>query len=554
MIGSRLSDPRRVAANAAKLNAMQEKVSSCMTRLFRKPEHGGNPFLFAFAAPKPHELVVENGSQKIDTAATDGRKYYWNPDFLEKLTADELAVVMQHEGYHVIFFHVKRGRGKQHQVWNISVDYVVNACILVDYEKTHRKGQLFGGNIGEPLSFKDLLQFIDGKQELPKGTFCFADKTLHGRSPESIYDEIIDHWNKSPRKCPKCGNLSMGPKGQKQKGQGQGQNPGKGKGKDKGDGQGQGEGEGEGDQPGQGQGQGQGECGDEHGDGCGGCGPDHDGQFDHQDAGQSNGQKGKQSKPGSASGKNGQDDCGECPSCGSPLDRLGGMDSHIDTDMTKQEVEADIMRAADQATQMRGTVPSEIEGMLGELKKPTLKFTDIVRCALLKKVQDAGLNNDWKRIRRRYLSTDPKQYLPRRYMHKPRWLAMLDTSGSMGDDDLAYAISQLQVLGNNTEGYILACDAQPHWNSLHKVEKIQDLKRTKVIGRGGTVFDDFFRQFPEKLGTNFDVLIVLTDGDCGVVPYELRPRGMDCVWVITRNNTGFKPSFGRCAPLRTDRP
>jgi predicted metal-dependent peptidase len=191
--------------------------------------------------------------------------------------------------------------------------------------------------------------------------------------------------------------------------------------------------------------------------------------------------------------------------------------------------------------------------MLGELKKPTLKFTDIVRCALLKKVQDAGLNNDWKCIRRRFLGTNPKMYLPRRYMHKPRWLAMLDTSGSMNEDDMSYGISQLQVLGNNTEGYVIPCDAVPHWAGVHRVEKATDLKRTKVVGRGGTVFDEFFRDFPKHLGTDFDVIVVLTDGDCGTVPYELRPRNMDVVWVLTRNNTNFKPSFGRVAPLRVDR-
>lgn len=536
MIGSRLSDPRKAMAEipawldtlekdesfpkeklaemrkiaaSVRLNDLQEKVSSCMTRLFRKPENGGNPFLFALSAPKPHELAVSLGGQTIDTAATDGRKYYWNPIFLAGMTPDEVATVMQHEGYHVIFFHPKRGKGKMPKVWNIAVDYVVNACIWTDHDKTHRKGQLFGGNIGAPLSFKDLLAFIDGGQELPKEEFCFADKSLHGRSPESIYDEIIDHWNKSPRKCKTCGNLSLGAKGQPKgnKGQGQGQ-------------QNQ---QGQGQQPGQGQGQGQ----------------------------QNQNQQGQQ--PGQGGGC-GHDHGPECPNCGSPLDRLGAMDSHIDSDMTQQEVQADLMRAADQATQMRGTLPTEIEGMLGELKKPTLKFTDIVRSALLKKVQDAGLNNDWRRLRRRYLQTAPKQYLPRRYMHKPRWLAMLDTSGSMGDDDMAYGISQLQVLGNNTEGYVIPCDASPHWKGVHKVEKIDDLKRTKVVGRGGTVFDEFFRDFPKMLGTDFDVIIVLTDGDCGTVPLELRPKGMDVVWVITRNNTGFKPTFGRVAPLRHDRP
>jgi predicted metal-dependent peptidase len=520
MIGSRLSDPRdamkgipewldkieadghtskekiekwRALAAKTTLHDLQEKISSTMTRLFRKPVNGGNPFLFALTAPKPHELVLELDGHTIDTAATDGRKFFWNPVFLAELTPDEVATVMQHEGYHVVFFHCKRGRGKMGQVWNIAVDYAVNGCILVDHDVTGRSGKLFGGNIGEPMSLKALLDSIDGTQELPKTQFCFADKSLHGRSPESVYDEIVDHWNKSPLKCPKCGNLSKS-RGQGQGGQGQG-----------------GQGQNDGDQDGTGQ--------------CpGGC----------------------QCQEGNQGG---------CPSCGGSLfDQLGSLDSHIETTMSKQEVQADLMRAADQSSQMRGTLPAEIEGMLAELKKPTLKFTDIVRSAMLRKVQDAGVNNDWRRLRRRYLNTNPRQYLPRRYMHKPRWLAMLDTSGSMSDDDMAYGISQLQVLGSNTEGYVIPCDATPHWKGVHKVESADDLKRTKVVGRGGTVFDEFFRDFPKHLGTNFDVIIVLTDGDCGTVPLGLRPKGIDVVWVLTRNNKNFKPTFGRVAPLRHSRP
>jgi predicted metal-dependent peptidase len=508
MIGSRLSDPRGTTKNALQLNSLQEKISSCMTRLFRKPENGGNPFLFALAAPRPHELAVELDGYEIETAATDGRKYYWNPSFLEKLSHDEVAVVMQHESYHVVFFHPKRGVGKQGQVWNIAVDYVVNACIMSDHEKTHRKGTLFGGNLGRPTTLRELLAYIDGKQELPQVSVCFADKDLYGRSPESIYDEIIDHWNKSPRKCPSCGNLSMGQNGHG-KGQGQGQ--------------------------GQGQDQGQDQDQDQN-------------QGQNQDQDPNQGQNRNQNKDH-------KHEHGKCPTCGSPMDhRLGSMDSHIDCDLTKQEVEADVMRAAEQASQMRGTIPLEIEGMLGELKKPTLKFTDIVRNALFRKIQDMGLNNDWKRLRKRPMCTTPRQYLPKRYMHQPRWLAMLDTSGSMSDEDMVYGISQLQVLGNNTDGFVIPCDAKPHWDGVVKIEKAGDLKRTRVVGRGGTVFDDFFRDFPKKLGTNFDVIIVLTDGECGTIPRELRPRGMDVVWVITRKNSEFKPPFGRVAPLRTDRP
>ena len=140
----------------------------------------------------------------------------------------------------------------------------------------------------------------------------------------------------------------------------------------------------------------------------------------------------------------------------------------------------------------------------------------------------------------------------RRHTFKPRWLAMIDTSGSMGDDDIIYGISQLQALGNESEGFVVPCDAKVHWKGVQKIDQVKDLKKTKIIGRGGTVFDDFFKEFPNELGTDFDVIIIITDGYCGQVPYDLRPA-CDVVWVITTPGYEYKPTFGRVAPLRNER-
>lgn len=546
MIGSRLSDPRKCSGGSA-LSKLQDKISATMTRMFRKPVNGGNPFLFALTAPKPHELAVKLGSQNIDTAATDGRRFYWNPDFLGQLDHDQTTLVMEHEGYHVAFFHTKRGRGKEPQVWNWAVDYVVNACIYDDYAKTDRRtasgksGPPFGGVLGEPLLLKDLLEWIDGggKKISEDDKVCFADASLFGRSPESIYDEIIDHWNKSPRKCPKCGALSLDPKtGQPQKGKGQKDEQG-----DDGDGDGDGQGQ---DAQGAGAGGSDGQGGgDGTQPGCG-CG---DGDEDGQSCG-----AGQQ--PGSQPGQGGQggggqptQGCGKCPTCGSNMNPLGGMDSHIECEMTEQEVQADLMRAVDQASQMRGSVPAGIAGVLGELRKPTLKFTDIVRSALLRKILDTGKNNDWKRMRRRYLATNPRQFLPRRHMHAPKWVAAIDTSGSMSDDMLVYAVSQLQVLGNNTEGLVVPWDSQVYWDQATRVEKADDLKVTKIVGRGGTTASEFLRDFPKKIGMDFDVVIIMTDGYIESVDPKLRPP-CDVVWVLTAPNEGFKPPFGRVCPLK----
>jgi predicted metal-dependent peptidase len=478
-IGQRLNDPRNVAENGKELAECQAKIAAVMTRMFRQPKNGGNPFLFSLTAPKPHELCDNLSGQEIRTAATDGKRYYWNPKFLQSLSHDEATVVMEHESYHVAFFHSERMRGFNAHMRNVAMDYVVNAVIEVDHERNQRPGQLWGGALGEPIPLAKLLSYIDGKCEIPKEGIVYADKTVHGRSPESIYEEIMRHWDKSPRKCKTCEALSLDP---------------------------------------------------------------HTGQS-------------KIPKPWNQP-------C--CPDCGAKPDPNGGagtgngglpsgMDGHVDSKVSKQEVQQDVARAAQQASTMRGTVPSEIEDLLGDLIKPQLKFTDIVRSCMLRKVQDAGMKNDWKRFRKRYIGAKPRQYLPKRHTHMPRWLAMLDTSGSMGDDDLTYGISQLQVLGNHSEGYVVPVDGAPHWGGVTPVKKIDDLKRTKVVGRGGTVFDDFFREFPEHLGTDFDVVVIITDGYCGQIPRELRPP-CDVVWVVTRgDHKDFSQPFGRVAPLRNHR-
>jgi predicted metal-dependent peptidase len=467
-----------------------------MTRMFRLPKNGGNPFLFSYSAPKPHELRNKVGDQPITTAATDGRKYYWAPEFISKLSADELAWVMQHESYHDVFFHSERMIGCHPWVRNVAMDYVVDACIEVDHEKSGSNTKLWGGNLGNPLPLRKLLDWIDANKgvELPKDEpVVFTDKSLFGRSPESIYDEIMKHWEKSPRKCPTCGALSLNPKTKKPTPPG----PCKDRGPR-----------------------------DDQGGGC-----SHDGQC--------------------------------CPDCGAPPSGNGGsgkgeglpqpMDAHIDSKASKAEVQTNVMRAARQASQTRGFVPSAIEEYLNELMNPTLKFTDIVRSSCMKKVQDAGLKNDWKRFRRRYISASPRQYLPKRHTHRPRWLCMLDTSGSMGPEDLVYGVSQLQVLGNGTEGYVVPVDAEVHWNAVTSIKNLEDLKQTKIVGRGGTVFDDFFKEFPNHLGLEFDCVIIITDGECGQIPIELKPP-IDVVWVLTRGyHKDWKNSFGRVAPLRHEK-
>src|SRR6266581_467663 len=235
-----LQDPKNLAPN--NLNELDGKIRLTKTKMAQSADKGGMPFVYAFIATKNHVLcedkfpkyIDKDGKEKVaGTAATDGRQYYWHPDFLQKLTSPELMIVFAHETYHIIMQHCNplRSFGKNKMVWNLAVDYVVNSSIEHDkrifensknnstfinqcseaYEKktTH---PIWNGNFGSPYQLKDLIASIlewEGldenereakRKELEKKEdkkVVYVDFSIYGRSAESIYDEIMDARKKS---------------------------------------------------------------------------------------------------------------------------------------------------------------------------------------------------------------------------------------------------------------------------------------------------------------------------------------------------------------------
>lgn len=457
--------------SATKLAELQEKISTCMTRLFRQPQNGGNPFLYSFAMSKPHYVTDTLGGRPLDTAATDGKSFFWSPNFLSTLNPDEVATLMSHETTHVALFHCERMTDRNHRIANIAFDYTVNGHLEADHIATGRdkKYPIWGGNIGNPLSLAAYLNIIDGKAEFPKGMNIFCDVTVVDRSPESIYDEIYKHWMASPRLCKTCTALSIDPK-----------------------------------------------TGKSiiplpwEPDACQACG------------------------------------CKPDP-CGGAGDGMGStMDAHLPSKTTRTEILSDLMRAKKNAAAMRGTVPSGIADVLKELEEPTLTPAQIVKHAMFRKAMDKGIQNDWTRFRRRYMAMRPSMYIPKKKSHVPRWVAMIDTSGSMRDEDIANVVKELKLISCG-EGWIVPNDGKPYWDKKTKVESNEDICNMKVHGRGGTVFDEFFRDLPKQMPGPWDVIIIGTDGDCGTIDPKLRPD-CDVLWILS-NKRDFTPTFGRVIHL-----
>lgn len=68
--------------------------------------------------------------EECETAATDGVRIYFCPDFLEKLTDSQIDIVMLHEILHVALQHCSRSGDFESERFNIACDIVVNSLIL----------------------------------------------------------------------------------------------------------------------------------------------------------------------------------------------------------------------------------------------------------------------------------------------------------------------------------------------------------------------------------------------------------------------------------------
>ena len=71
-------------------------------------------------------------SQIVDTAATDGKNIFYNPNFFKKISYDESVGVIAHEIYHIAFNHVERRKDRDPVLWNLATDAVANANLRRD--------------------------------------------------------------------------------------------------------------------------------------------------------------------------------------------------------------------------------------------------------------------------------------------------------------------------------------------------------------------------------------------------------------------------------------
>jgi predicted metal-dependent peptidase len=72
--------------------------------------------------------LVEDKS--FDTCGTDGSQIRYNPEWVKKLSSDQLKGMLAHEAGHVAFGHPFRFYDRDPELWNIACDYALNPILM----------------------------------------------------------------------------------------------------------------------------------------------------------------------------------------------------------------------------------------------------------------------------------------------------------------------------------------------------------------------------------------------------------------------------------------
>jgi len=114
-------------------------------------------------------MQLIDASEWCPTAATNGRNFYYNVDFVKKLSVKKLEFLFGHEICHCVFDHFGRVGSRDRQLSNIAQDFAVNQ-ILVDER------------IGEKIT---------------EVKICY-DPKYRGMAWEEIYDQLYEKAEKIP--------------------------------------------------------------------------------------------------------------------------------------------------------------------------------------------------------------------------------------------------------------------------------------------------------------------------------------------------------------------
>ncbi|MBT3045448.1 MAG: VWA-like domain-containing protein [Candidatus Thiodiazotropha sp.] len=103
---------------------IETKLAAARTKLILD-----KPFLGALVMRLPMEAA---NAEWCPATATDARKFYYNPDYIDQLNLDETQFMLAHEALHCALSHFARRQHRNKLHWDMACDYAINPLLIED--------------------------------------------------------------------------------------------------------------------------------------------------------------------------------------------------------------------------------------------------------------------------------------------------------------------------------------------------------------------------------------------------------------------------------------
>lgn len=103
---------------------IETKLAAARTKLILD-----KPFLGALVMRLPMQAANPDW---CPATATDARKFYYNPEFIDQLSLDETQFMLAHEALHCALSHFARRQHRSKLHWDMACDYAINPLLIGD--------------------------------------------------------------------------------------------------------------------------------------------------------------------------------------------------------------------------------------------------------------------------------------------------------------------------------------------------------------------------------------------------------------------------------------
>ena len=126
-------------------------------------------------------MTLVNADDWCGTAATDGRRFYYNSEFVNNMPLKQLEFLVGHEVLHAVYDHMGRRGNRDPKLWNIADDYCVNWDLVE---------QRIGDKI--PVALYDSKYKNMSAEEVYDDLYANADKIDINKLLKQLLDEHLD--------------------------------------------------------------------------------------------------------------------------------------------------------------------------------------------------------------------------------------------------------------------------------------------------------------------------------------------------------------------------